>query len=115
MEGVEELHMPLASCCDPIQGHTPADVRTWTIVALCCGLLLIGEALVVAILLWRNALPPWRRRAILLLALAGALALALAQQAWSSTTMLAASEPRAWAYAYGAGPHDQAWFARLDA
>ena len=106
--------MALASCCGPIQIHTPDDVRTWAIVALCCGLLLLGEVLVVAILLRRGALPLWRRKAVLLLALAAVLALALAQKAWSAATALAAGEPSTQASAYSSDSTAQAWFARLD-
>jgi len=107
--------MVLASCCGPIQMHTAADVRIWAIVALFCGLLLFGELLAVAILFRRDSLPVWRRKAVLLLALAGGLVLTLAQQAWSAATTLAAGEPSAQAYAYSSDPTDQAWFARLDA
>jgi len=73
----------IASCapaCDPsyiFANQAPGDIRFWAIVALCCGVLLLAEAVVIAFRVRGHGMLTWRRAGALLPGVAGGIILVL--------------------------------------
>ncbi len=80
----------IASCapaCDPsyiFANQAPGEIRFWTVAALCCGVLLLAEAVVIALRL-RPGMRTWRSVVALLPGLAGGIVLVLVLRAWSAS------------------------------
>lgn len=80
----------VASCapaCDPsyiFSQQAPGDIHSYTIMALCSGVILLGEAAVIARILHRRGALIWRRVDVLLPAVAGVAVLVLVQRGWST-------------------------------
>ena len=96
------MFLKLASCCgSPPVGPLPTDITPWLSIAICCGVLLLGEAVILLWCLWRANIPhAWRRWQVGVPATLGALALGVAALEWHTMRALSDVQPDAWHLAF---------------